>query len=402
MKKTIALLLCLMLALTTLLSLAACSGDAENPDGDKPAVSDTTPSTTPDESADDTGVEADTDTEATADTETEPVLESTPDESLPESGDAENPAESGDESTPAETGEEGETYDPELYVLIYTAEDLMQFNENVNGEDSEEDYSFMTVLFMDDIDMTGYQWKPLDGYWLEDVVFDGQGHTISNLQFEEFNPEPYGATTDFGSGFIGVNYYKNTFKNITFKNASVDAKRSHVGCIIGTNRCMNGEDVIFENVHVDGFVGAGTLPGNGTTIRVGGFIGANAGGYPVFTDCSAKNLELQGFHNLAAFVGYDMANSIAETSFTNCVVENCKFTFSYCQSDSYTTDMPRKFVSVFYNASNWADNISYVTERGNTFSEVYYYDWTDDNAEYRAEEFLSWTREEAEADAAQG
>ncbi len=384
MKKSIALLLCLVLALVSILTLAACTDTTKNP-GE--SLADTKA-----ETAADTQPESETvaETEPETDAETD-APETEPETDAPET----EPETDADETDDGETGED--EYDPELYVLIRTAEDLMEFNRNVNGEGDEDiDYSFMTVLFMDDIDMSGYEWTPLDGFWLEDVVFDGQGHTISNLKFIDHVSNGMGLA-DQGSGFIGINYYKNTFKNITFKNASVNASSSHVGCIIGTNRVETGEDVVFENVHVDGFLGNGTLEGIGTTIRVGGFIGSNNIGYPVFTGCSVTNTELSGFHNLCGFVGYDHTGSVSENSFTDCKVENCKFYFSYCQADSYTADMPRKFVQVFYCASNWADNLDYVTARGNTFKDVFFYDWTDDNAEYRAEEFRSWTREEAEA-----
>ena len=69
-------------------------------------------------------------------------------------------------------------------------------------------------------------------------------------------------------------------------------------------------------------------------------------------------------------------------------------------SDSYTVDMPRKFVSVFYNGAQWVNNVQTVIDNGNTYSSVSYFDWTDDNKEYTAGEFLSWTQEEADAAAA--
>ncbi len=391
MKKTIAIVICLVFALVSVLTFAACTDDSG-------ASKETTADTTADTPA---ATTPETQPETQPETPAETVPETTEETKAPETTDPETQPEGETTADTTEGGGDGEEiYDPELYVLIRTPEDLMQFNANVNGEDSDIDYSFMTVLFMNDIDMSGYEWTPLDGYWLEDVTFDGQGHTISNLKFIDHvsNGLPL---NEQGSGFIGVNYYTNTFKNITFKNASVTASASHVGCIIGTNRIETNDTVYFENVHVDNFAGNGWLNTEdpALTIRVGGFIGSNNAGFAEFTDCSATNLTLSGFHNLCGFIGYDHTSNIDEISFSNCRVENCKFTFSYCLSASYTVDMPRKFVSVFYCASNWADNIDYVVEHGNSFSEVYYYDWTNDNAEYRAEEFRSWTREEAEADA---
>ncbi len=380
MKKTIALVLCLMLAMVSVLALASC--DKNDPPAE--TKNETQAETQPESAAPETE-EPDTDAPDTDAPETE----------APETNGSD---ETDDPSADTGDGEEPE-YDPEEYVVIRTAEDLMKFNEEVNSGDV--DHCYKTVLFLDDIDMSGYEWTPLDGYWVEGVIFDGQNHTISNLKFIDHVSNGLGLA-DQGSGFIGINYFANTFKDITFKDASVTATSSHVGCIIGTNRIETGEEVIFENVHVIGFEGNGECEGIGTTIRVGGFIGSNNVGSASFTDCSAKDITLSGFHNLCGFIGYDHTGLIAEQCFNNCSVENCKFIFSYCQSESYTPDMPRKFVQVFYCAQNWADNLDYVVERGNTFKDVYFYDWTDDNREYRAEEFRSWTREEAAEAAAQG
>ena len=68
-------------------------------------------------------------------------------------------------------------------------------------------------------------------------------------------------------------------------------------------------------------------------------------------------------------------------------------------SDAYTVDMPRKFVSVFYNGAQWVDNIDGCVELGNTFEGVSFYDYTADNTEYTPSDFRSWTQEEANAGA---
>ena len=84
--------------------------------------------------------------------------------------------------------------------------------------------------------------------------------------------------------------------------------------------------------------------------------------------------------------------------------------FSYCLSPNYTTAMPRRFVSVFYNGPKWVDNIDACVEQGNTFSGVSFYDWTSTEevdeygnkkvsamTEFSPDNFRSWTQEEADA-----
>ena len=163
----------------------------------------------------------------------------------------------------------------------------------------------------------------------------------------------------------------------------------------------------FTNVNVTNFTVDGWMDynnqdreagGHPISFRSAGFIGhiMAPSSSAEFISCKVENIKLSGFHNLAGFIGY-ASQTVDEYCFEDCVVNNAEFTFSYCLSESYTTDMPRKFVSVFYNAANWADNVDYCVEQGNTFSSVSYYDFANENTEYTAGEFRSWTREEADA-----
>ncbi len=383
MKKLSALLLCLALALTMTLALASC-------DSDEPADTKAPATDAPTDAATDapTAAETDAPTDAPAtDAPTDPVDAPT------------DPVDA-----PTDTTADGEeVYDPEVYVTIRTADDLMAFNKAVN-EDMADFYD-KTVIFLDDIDMTGYTWTPLDGTFLDCVTFDGKGHTVSNFTFADHEPEQGTPAEMIGSGFIGINYGTVTFRDITFKDVKVTAYERAVGCFIGLNRADAGY-VTFENVHVKDFTAEGWADynnqdreneGHPISFRVAGFVGHNMAGYLDFVGCSAEGLTLTGFHNLAAFVGYDAINTVDEFCFEDCTVSDCHFIFSYCLSDSYTVDMPKKFVSVFYNAANWGDNIDYVAEAGNTYTGVVFHDWTDNNKEYYPDDFRSWTREEAAA-----
>ncbi len=384
MKKLHTLLLCVLLCLAFVLTFAACDGN--KPDNETTAettgasAEDTTAADQPDESGD-----APEETTAGADQ---------PDES----GDA--PEETAD--GPEETQDPADLeYDPEIYVTIRTPEDLMKFNEdvNVNGKFFDD----MTVIFLDDIDMTGYVWTPLDGEALYGVTFDGLGHTISNLEIAP-HEVPLGTTAEqIGAGFIGIAKSDLYFRDLTFDTVHITAYERAVGCIIGLNYA-NGAFVDFENVTVANFTADGWMDygnqspetdGHPISFRVAGFIGHNLAGTPGFTNCTARGLKLSGFHNLAAFVGYDGTQTVDEYSFDGCHVEDCEYTFSYCLSDSYVIDQPRVFVSVFFNHGNWVDHLEECLEAGNTYSNVTYYDYAADNTAYTPEELRSWSEEEA-------
>ena len=87
-------------------------------------------------------------------------------------------------------------YDPERYVVISTAEDLMAFNRAVAK--GETDFSGRIVIFLDDVDMRDYTWTPLDGSKLVDVIFDGREHTISHLRLPDYTY----SRDNVGCGFV--------------------------------------------------------------------------------------------------------------------------------------------------------------------------------------------------------
>ncbi len=376
MKKLTALLLCLTLCLSCVAVLASCDSDPGTTDDSTLGAATTAP-------------EADATEEPTA-----PETEA-PETEAPETqpAESEETTEGGDENV-----QDPGDYDPETHVVITSAEDLMAFNKAVN-EDGEY-FDDMTVVFTADIDMTGYTWIPLNGDSLYGVIFEGNGHSIRNLQFAEHDP-PQGTSPDrMGSGFVGVAPCDMTFQNLTIDTAQVTAYERAVGCFVGVQ--TNGY-IWFENCKVLNFTADGWLDynnqdrdndGHPISFRLAGFVGHNMAGSLGFLDCHVENIKLSGFHNLAGFVGYGSA-TLDDFAFENCSVKNADFTFSYCLSDSYTVDMPRKFVSVFYNGAQWIDNIDGCIELGNTFEGVSFYDWTDNNAEYTPSDFRSWTAEEA-------
>ena len=375
MKKIFSLLLCAALLLSCVMIFAGCdSGEAKPGETNEQVKTDAPTETTPIEDP------------------TEEVTE-TPTEN--NGGDVTEPGEGEETDEPKDPGD----YNPEYYVVIETAEDLMNFNKAVN-EDGEVFFD-MTIIFLNDIDLTGYTWIPLDGMSFDYTTFDGNGHTISNMEIVHA-PEKGTPADQMGAGFVGVATGDLIFQDITFDNCHITAYERAVGNLIG---CVTGGFMSFENVNVTNFTADGWMDyanqdpatdGHPISFRLAGFIGhiMAAGSSADFVNCHVENIKLSGFHNMAGFIGY-ASQLIDEYCFTDCSVNKAEFTFSYCMSASYTVDMPKKYVSVFYNATDWADNVQYCIDEGNSFSEVSYFDWTDDNAEYTAGEFLSWSREEA-------
>ena len=379
MKKLTALLLCLVLCLSCVAAMASCDKTPDQP-ADTTAQNNTTEAPTED------ATEAPTDAEETTEA---------PEDTTDAEETTEAPADGDETQDPGD-------YDPETHVVITSPEDLMAFNKAVN-EDMEY-FDDMTVVFTNDIDMTGYEWIPLDGNGLFGVTFEGNGHTISNLKFIDHDPPQGTPASEIGSGFVGVAVADMTFQNLTIDTASVVAYERAVGCFVGVQ--TNGY-IWFENCYVKNFTADGWMDynnqdreadGHPISFRLAGFVGHNMAGQLGFLNCHVENVKLSGFHNMAAFVGYGSV-TLDEFAFEECSVKNLECTFSYCLSDSYTVDMPRKFVSVFFNHAQWIDKVQATVDMGNTYEGVSYYDWTDDNAEYTPSDFASWSEEEANAGA---
>ena len=357
MKKLTALLLCLVLCLSCVAAMASCDKTPDQPT-DTTAHNNTTEAPTED------ATEAPTDAEETTE--------------APADGD--------------ETQDPGD-YDPESYVVITSPEDLMAFNKAVN-EDMEY-FDDMTVVFTNDIDMTGYEWIPLDGNALFGVTFEGNGHTISNLKFALHDPEQGTPADQMGSGFVGVAPVDMTFQNLTIDTASVVAYERAVGCFVGV---QTGGSLWFENCNVKNFTAEGWMDwddmdraqgGHPISQRLGGFVGHNMAGNMTFLNCHVENLKMCGLQNLAGFVGYGSA-TLDEFCFEDCSVKNAELTFSYCMMEGKTIDMPKKYVAVFFNHAQWIDKTQACVDVGNTFEGISYYDWFDDNAEYTPSDLVSW------------
>ena len=184
----------------------------------------------------------------------------------------ENLSETGDD---ASTGSEGDTLE------IGTAEELVSFAKSVT-DGSMGGYSGKTVVLTDDIDCTDIEWTPIGTMDLEDMsnydcmfqgVFDGNGHTISNVTFDSDTPI-------CGAGIIGMNL--GEVKNLTAKNINIhctDTYSMAIGGVVGYNMgeihdvTLTGENEIAGVNAIGGITGGSTnhvhdCTVDGTTIRV--------------------------------------------------------------------------------------------------------------------------------------
>ena len=375
MKRQLSLILALVLSLSLLAAMVACdTGDAPK---------ETTQSAT--EAPTQAPTETETQAPTEAPTETQEPTETETETDAPDDGTTEDVADQ-----PVEGA-----------INIASAEDLIAWANTINEDGM--DYMDVTVNFIADIDLAGHNWTPIDGAYLDCVTFEGNGHTIKNLTIEGTDDLYPDAVHSFPYGFAFIQNaeYDLTFRNLNFEGAHITAWERHVGVLVGN--VYGNAWLTFENVHVSDINLEGWMDyknqkeqgGHNIAFRVSGFVGGVFAGELYFENCSVKNAKMTGFHNLAAFVGYDATGKLNADCFTNCHAENLEMTFSYCLSDSYTVDQPKKFVSVFYNAADWVDNIDDFADTGNTYKDIYFIDYTDPDTVHTPADFRSWTYEEA-------
>ena len=97
--------------------------------------------------------------------------------------------------------------------LIKSAADLVKYEQLVNAEDASVIGADKIVRLETDIDLQGYNWTPImnkDNHWHIFGTFDGNGHTIYNLN------------VDSPSGYAGLfGEYKANIRNLTIEGGIV-------------------------------------------------------------------------------------------------------------------------------------------------------------------------------------
>ncbi len=183
--------------------------------------------------------------------------------------------------TSAETTVSESTAEESDCIEIDSPVDLVSFAKSVS-DGSKGGYAGQTVVLTADIDCSDVEWTPIGTMDLEDMsnyscmfqgVFDGQGHTISNVTFDSDYPI-------CGAGIIGMNL--GEVKNLTAKNIQIhctDTYSMAVGGVVGYNMGeihdvkLTGANEIAAVNAIGGITGGSTkhvhdCEVDGTTIRV--------------------------------------------------------------------------------------------------------------------------------------
>ena len=177
-----------------------------------------------------------------------------------------------------------------------------------------------TVYFklVDDIDLTGKTWVPLnpDGTFNKGINFDGANHTISHLSIPEATAYPsfvgvlYGTVKDvvfdgasivagantagIVAGYVGTGSYSGFLSGVTVKNSSLTgASKNRVGGIAGYLNITSGT---IEDCHVANVTLASTLD------RVGGLFGETSNITHV-SGCTATGVTAAGAKNIGGLIG---------------------------------------------------------------------------------------------------
>ena len=196
---------------------------------------------------------------------------------------------------------------------IYAKEGLDWLAKTVNGRNS---LSGKTVKLAADLDMTGIDYVPA-GNTIASYpstafagVFDGQGHTISNLSVASHSGE-YSAAGLFGA-------ITGTVKNVKLANVNISSHH-YAGGVVGY--ISDNTDASVQNCSVEG----GSIKST-AHLKDGSYDDGNqAGGIvglcmaPAYIDgCSVKNLTITAYRDLGAIVG--CAEGSGTVKVTNCTV----------------------------------------------------------------------------------
>lgn len=141
------------------------------------------------------------------------------------------------------------------------------------------------ISLPDDVTFTpiGTEANPVEG-----ILFDGGGHTISNLHVEP--------TTEYTGGLFGT-IYDSTVMDLTINGSGNNSTSSYIGAVAG----YVGGITTFSNITVENFALLSPI-----SFGVGGFvgqIGGEDGDRVEFVSCTLRNVEITGNSNVGSFWG---------------------------------------------------------------------------------------------------
>lgn len=207
---------------------------------------------------------------------------------------------------------------PEGFIPIYTAEDLNKIRNNRYGK----------YILMNDIDLKGYNWEPID-YYNEETgehepfygVFDGNGHKIKNLRINKPDEDMVGLFA-----CIGNRNGPAVIKNLILENVDIVGRHS-VGGLVGKN--ASG---YIENVKVIGNIKGDTC--------VGGIAGTDIG---IIRNC----------HTDGVITGNDYTSEIVGHGIPGPSIEGCSSTAIVNGKTGTLVGGYEKYGTTFNGASDW-------------------------------------------------
>ena len=187
-------------------------------------------------------------------------------------------------------------------VEISTVDQLKAFRDAVNSGDT---YAGKTVKLTADLDLSSENnWVPIGNLVAYpgqsfNGVFDGGGHSISNLTCTDNTPQ-YAVAGLFGSIVSG------TIKDLTVKNVNIKSTHYAAGIVAYTSNTPT-----IENCHVIG----GTISSTPEIVngsydngdKVGGIMGYATAGSTI-NNCTVQDVTITAYRDIGGIVGYSAGN----------------------------------------------------------------------------------------------
>lgn len=266
-----------------------------------------------------------------------------------------------DGKSTSEPKHNGTTIADATEIYIEKGSELAWLADAVNGVTRADAMTFKnkTVKLMYDVDLGNNEWTPIgtQGYTAQfSGIFDGQGHKIVNLKVN--NVEAAGL---FG-GMCG-----GAVKNLTIDGVELNTNH-YAGAVVAWSE--SGSDVVdIVNCHVKNAkitVTPEVVDGkwdNGD--KAGAIVGfAHA---TIVDNCSAENVEVVAFRDVAALVGYAQKGSVKNSSVKNATVV-ADHTHDYKENGKATAGV---FVGRFGNTTpemsgNTEENVKVIVKVNST------------------------------------
>ena len=198
---------------------------------------------------------------------------------------------------------------------ISNVTELIAFRDAVNNGDG---FAGKTVELLADIDMSGIDWSVNIGDDCNatfDGIFDGNGHTISNLSSTETAQKSDGYVC---TGLFGAIAGSAVIKDLTLTNVNISSGAytgNNVSALVGFAYNATGT---ISNVNVTGSINGADISG------VGAIVGYVYGGNLAIENCTVE-VDVNGAAFVGGIVGYGGNAKVA-----NCTVSNSTITAKDC------------------------------------------------------------------------